>query len=425
MRSSHLTSANATAKSHGQGDDQHVEHRGPLASTCYEPRAPYEDPVRTGLRPRGCLGEGLTGPSGGVDCQLACVGCRCDPTARPLPCRDERIEHATCVRPEPPRPRRVVASRLRWVWPRVVVVFLPFRERSPRSEGLRVPVVGRPRGGRGDRSGGHRLGVRVRGLQLLLHPAVRYVRDHRAGARRRAVRLPRPVRPDLGPARARESRRGGGGPRAGAANAAGPVGELVVLGPGTETSSVSLVSSSFRLRGGGCSRRMGTASRAGSSGGHGRASGELRPDWDPRSPAPRPPGCRSASAGSIWSPRPPRRPPPLTAAESRILEPSATSSRSCSSATGCCGRRPKPRSTGSGDVRRSLLAAVSHDLRSPLAAIKASVTDLLDAEVARAWPDRARRSHDRPRERPAEHADREPARHVPDRGRGPASRQTV
>ena len=29
------------------------------------------------------------------------------------------------------------------------------------------------------------------------------------------------------------------------------------------------------------------------------------------------------------------------------------------------------------EVRRSLLAAVSHDLRSPLAAIKASVTDLL------------------------------------------------
>jgi len=33
------------------------------------------------------------------------------------------------------------------------------------------------------------------------------------------------------------------------------------------------------------------------------------------------------------------------------------------------------------EMRRSLLAAVSHDLRSPLAAIKASVTDLLDAET--------------------------------------------
>ena len=34
-------------------------------------------------------------------------------------------------------------------------------------------------------------------------------------------------------------------------------------------------------------------------------------------------------------------------------------------------------------IRRSMLAAVSHDLRSPLAAIKASVTDLLDPEVRR------------------------------------------
>jgi two-component system sensor histidine kinase KdpD len=34
-------------------------------------------------------------------------------------------------------------------------------------------------------------------------------------------------------------------------------------------------------------------------------------------------------------------------------------------------------------VRRNMLAAVSHDLRSPLAAIKASVTDLMDPEVER------------------------------------------
>ena len=34
-------------------------------------------------------------------------------------------------------------------------------------------------------------------------------------------------------------------------------------------------------------------------------------------------------------------------------------------------------------LRQTLLAAVSHDLRSPLAAIKANVTDLLDAEVRR------------------------------------------
>ncbi|HWD08031.1 MAG TPA: ATP-binding protein [Actinomycetota bacterium] len=38
-------------------------------------------------------------------------------------------------------------------------------------------------------------------------------------------------------------------------------------------------------------------------------------------------------------------------------------------------------------IRRSLLAAVSHDLRSPLAAIKASVTDLLDADADHAPDD--------------------------------------
>ena len=39
-------------------------------------------------------------------------------------------------------------------------------------------------------------------------------------------------------------------------------------------------------------------------------------------------------------------------------------------------------------TRRNVLAAVSHDLRSPLAAIKASVTDLLDPEVVRSDADR-------------------------------------
>ncbi|MDP9242716.1 MAG: ATP-binding protein, partial [Actinomycetota bacterium] len=38
------------------------------------------------------------------------------------------------------------------------------------------------------------------------------------------------------------------------------------------------------------------------------------------------------------------------------------------------------------EVRRSLLAAVSHDLRSPLSAIKASVTDLLGSEAGRVAP---------------------------------------
>ena len=64
--------------------------------------------------------------------------------------------------------------------------------------------------------------------------------------------------------------------------------------------------------------------------------------------------------------------------------PSATSSRWSSSATGCCGRRPTREILRQTETaRRNMLAAVSHDLRSPLAAIKASVTDLLDPDVAR------------------------------------------
>ena len=64
--------------------------------------------------------------------------------------------------------------------------------------------------------------------------------------------------------------------------------------------------------------------------------------------------------------------------------PSAISSRWCSSATGCCGPPPTREILKQTETtRRNMLAAVSHDLRSPLAAIKASVTDLLDHDVAR------------------------------------------
>ena len=71
--------------------------------------------------------------------------------------------------------------------------------------------------------------------------------------------------------------------------------------------------------------------------------------------------------------------PPLTPAESRVLRAFCDQlalvlerDRLLRSAT----EAEVYRQTES--VRRSLLAAVSHDLRSPLAAIKASVTDLLD-----------------------------------------------
>ncbi len=66
------------------------------------------------------------------------------------------------------------------------------------------------------------------------------------------------------------------------------------------------------------------------------------------------------------------------------------------------------------ELRTALLAAVSHDLRTPLASIKASVSSLLQRDVT--WePDTTPRvpRDDRRRDRSVEHAGREPARHEP------------
>ena len=64
-------------------------------------------------------------------------------------------------------------------------------------------------------------------------------------------------------------------------------------------------------------------------------------------------------------------------------------------------------------MRTALLAAVSHDLRTPLASIKASVSSLRQTDV----PDSGRRGgpagHHRAQRRPAGRADREPARPEP------------
>jgi two-component system sensor histidine kinase KdpD len=108
--------------------------------------------------------------------------------------------------------------------------------------------------------------------------------------------------------------------------------------------------------------------------------GSVTATWDPRSPE-QPPERLPLSVGGrmlglvvLKGDR-----PPLTPAESRVLRAFCDQlalvlerDRLLRSAT----EAEVYRQTES--VRRSLLAAVSHDLRSPLAAIKASVTDLLD-----------------------------------------------
>jgi two-component system sensor histidine kinase KdpD len=113
--------------------------------------------------------------------------------------------------------------------------------------------------------------------------------------------------------------------------------------------------------------------------------GDIVPEWNPRS-SERPPERLPLSVGSnnvgLLVLRGPR--PALSPAESRILRALGDQlalvlerDRLLRSAT----TAEVYRQTES--LRQALLAAVSHDLRSPLAAIKATVTDLLDEGVKR------------------------------------------
>ncbi|MGZ8612639.1 MAG: sensor histidine kinase [Actinomycetota bacterium] len=113
--------------------------------------------------------------------------------------------------------------------------------------------------------------------------------------------------------------------------------------------------------------------------------GELGYEWDPRSPE-RPPERLPLSVGSnnvgLLVLRGSR--PAPTEVESRILRAFGDQlalvlerDRLLRTATEAEVYRQTER------LRQSLLAAVSHDLRSPLAAIKATVTDLLDDDVPR------------------------------------------
>lgn len=118
----------------------------------------------------------------------------------------------------------------------------------------------------------------------------------------------------------------------------------------------------------------------------GCAPGEIVPEWDPRSPE-RPPERLPLSVGSnnvgllvLRGSRPAPAP-----AESRILRAFGDQlalvlerDRLLRTATDAEVYRQTER------LRQTLLAAVSHDLRSPLSAIKATVTDLLDEDVTRA-----------------------------------------
>ena len=117
----------------------------------------------------------------------------------------------------------------------------------------------------------------------------------------------------------------------------------------------------------------------------GQETDDLRPDWDPKSPEPAPArlplnvGRQNLGLVVLRGDR-----PPLTAAESRILRSFCDQLALMLERDRLLRAATRSEVYRQGEtVRRSLLAAVSHDLRSPLAAIKASVTDLLDEDVER------------------------------------------
>ncbi len=352
----------------------------------------------------------------------------------PSPSRYARRERSTVHRQRAPadataeaasagRRLRGCARRCDRVGRRVPAV--PRRDR-PALEGVRVPARGRPRGGhRRDRARGRRLGVRLRGLQLLLHPTVRDVRDHRAGARRRAVRLPRPVRPDLDPPRAgQRAGRGGGVPRTGAANAAGPVARARGPRAGRRRVPRDRLDRGLRVRvrvGGhvrpGCRRRPGPLG-AGDGGravrrdptGVGSALAGTAPRAAPaqhRLPqrrAPRPPWTPHAPVGSGEPDPASLRRPARARARARPAAPDGDRSRGLSTvgaapadaARGGLARPPEPAGGHQGERHRpARRGRPAHERR----------------------PARGARG-DRPRERAAQRAHREPAGHVPDRSRG-------
>ncbi len=122
----------------------------------------------------------------------------------------------------------------------------------------------------------------------------------------------------------------------------------------------------------------------------GAGTGEIEPGWDPASEGPAPERLPLSVGGrtlGLIVLRGDRH--PLTPAEGRVLRAISDQlalvlerDRLLRAATEAEVYRQGER------MRKALLAAVSHDLRSPLAAIKASVTDLLAPDVVRNEPDR-------------------------------------
>jgi two-component system sensor histidine kinase KdpD len=162
--------------------------------------------------------------------------------------------------------------------------------------------------------------------------------------------------------------------------------ELVVQGPGEETYrallenllrefSFSAAGLFVQQEGEGLVERLAV----------GTPAGALSPSWNPADPG-RAPERLPLSVGShnlglivLTGDR-----PSLTAPESRVLRALCDQLALVLERDRLLRRATEAEVLRQTDaVRRGMLATVSHDLRSPLAAIKASVTDLLDPDVER------------------------------------------
>lgn len=164
--------------------------------------------------------------------------------------------------------------------------------------------------------------------------------------------------------------------------------ELVVRGPGVEAYGeiISSVVATFGFDGGALfGQDVGTVRGLSELVTVGAEPGEIRPEWDPRStetPPCRLPlsiGARNVGLLVLRGGR-----PSPSETESRVLRAYGDQlalvlerDRLLRTATDAEVYRQTE------GLRQTLLAAVSHDLRSPLAAIKATVTDLLDRDVPR------------------------------------------
>ena len=314
-------------------------------------------------------------------------------------------EHAPAAstRARSPRRRVLLGFALAAVALPVAHFVLHEPARAPRPA-ERAPALPAPRRrrrrGRGRLAGARRGGRRLPARQLVLHAADPHVHDRRGREPPRALRLPR----GRGAWSARfvslAARRAADGARAAPRRRRWrPAGRARDRSPDLLDSLRRLLGLDARRRLPPHRGRVGAralrrpCSRVGAAGGRDAVAASTSATCSSRSEGP--------STDELRQPHPATRSPREIAASLAIDELRLEASTAANLAA-------------AGRAAHGAPPAVSHDLRTPLSRIKASVTSLLQEDVD--WtPEEAARvpRHDRRGDRPAERARRQPARHEP------------